>query len=247
MPISPNQGSTSGGTTVTITGVNLANATAVYFGSNLANITANTPTSVTVLSPSGIGAVLVSVTTFGGTSNSLSFYYIQMPIVTSIDPSSGPLAGGNTVAINGYNLSTATVVSFGANTATPTVINDGQLTVVAPAGSSTGSIQVYVTTASGTGGGFNYSYVDSPTILAISPTSGSTIGGTGVTITGTNLAQTTNVTFGGAPAAFGVITDTTVSAITPAGSAGTTDVVITTSGGSATATDGFTYIASPGI
>lgn len=53
MPISPNQGSTGGGTTVTITGVNLANATAVKFGSKLATITANTPTSVTVGSPSG--------------------------------------------------------------------------------------------------------------------------------------------------------------------------------------------------
>ncbi|MGP3967552.1 IPT/TIG domain-containing protein [Streptomyces sp. 6N223] len=53
MPISPNQGSTGGGTAVTITGTNLANASAVTFGTKPATITANTATSVSVLSPSG--------------------------------------------------------------------------------------------------------------------------------------------------------------------------------------------------
>lgn len=53
MPISPNQGSTGGGTTVTITGSNLAAATAVRFGSKLATITANTATSITATSPPG--------------------------------------------------------------------------------------------------------------------------------------------------------------------------------------------------
>lgn len=51
MPISPNQGSTSGGTSVTITGVNLAGATAVHFGSRTATITANTPTMISVIDP----------------------------------------------------------------------------------------------------------------------------------------------------------------------------------------------------
>ncbi|MGY2119697.1 IPT/TIG domain-containing protein [Nocardia gipuzkoensis] len=69
MPISPNQGSTGGGTIVTITGTNLRGVTAVRFGSKLATITANTPTSVTVMSPSGKGVVGVTVTTAGGTSN----------------------------------------------------------------------------------------------------------------------------------------------------------------------------------
>lgn len=73
MPISPNQGTTGGGTTVTITGTNLAGATAVKFGSKPAAITANTPTSVTVTSPSGSGTVPVTVTTAAGTSNPLNF------------------------------------------------------------------------------------------------------------------------------------------------------------------------------
>ncbi|MEU9048733.1 MULTISPECIES: IPT/TIG domain-containing protein, partial [unclassified Kitasatospora] len=42
----PGHGSTAGQTTVTLTGHNLANATAVHFGTAQAVITANTTTSM---------------------------------------------------------------------------------------------------------------------------------------------------------------------------------------------------------
>src|SRR5437879_3498832 len=84
MPISPNQGSTAGGTTVSITGVNLSGASAVRFGSKPATITANTATSVTVTSPSGAGVVDVTVTTPGGTSNPLSFFYVGAPFKSGL-------------------------------------------------------------------------------------------------------------------------------------------------------------------
>lgn len=147
MPISPNQGSSGGGTTVTITGTNLGGATAVRFGTKTAAITGNTPTSVTVISPSGSGAVPVTVTTPGGTSNPLQFFYVGAPFKSSLSPVTGVTAGGNTVTINGTGLSTATSVSFGGVTATPTVVNDGQLTVTVPAGAAAGPVGVYVTTA----------------------------------------------------------------------------------------------------
>jgi hypothetical protein len=247
MPISPNQGSTSGGTTVTITGVNLAGATSVNFGSNSAIILSNTPTSVTVTSPAGTGVVNVAVTTNGGTSNFLAFYYISPPIVVSLAPYYGPVSGGNTVTISGYNLATATSVTFGSNAATPTVTNDGTLSVVAPAAEGVGSVNIIVTTSGGVSAAQNYVYVDSPTITTISPTSGSVNGGSSVTITGTNLLTTSAVSFGGVSASFGVINNTTISVITPANTAGAVDVVVTTSGGSATAAEGFTYISGPGI
>ncbi|MFG2491120.1 IPT/TIG domain-containing protein [Streptomyces caniferus] len=53
MSISPDQGSTGGGSAVTFTGTGLADATAVFFGTKSAAITANTPTSVSVVLPSG--------------------------------------------------------------------------------------------------------------------------------------------------------------------------------------------------
>jgi len=247
MPISPNQGPTGGGTTVTITGVNLANATAVHFGPRTATITINTPTEVTVISPAGNGVEDVNVTTPGGTSNSLSFFYLAPPIATSLTPASGPTAGGDTVTINGYGLATAVSVSFGSNTATPTVVSDGQLTVTVPAGTAAGSVEVTVTTAGGTTGPLEFTYLDAPTVTSLSPDSGPASGGTSVTITGTNLATATSVTFGGTTASFAAINGTTLAAVTPPGTAGAADVVVTTDGGSATAVGGYTYLAGPGI
>jgi hypothetical protein len=163
MPISPNQGSTGGGTTVTITGTNLGGATAVHFGPKLATITADTPTSVPAVSPSGTGVVPVTVTTPGGTSNPLSFFYIGAPFKASLSPASGVTAGGNTATITGTGLFTATAVHFGAVSATPTVVSDSLLTVVVPAGAAAGSVGVSVTTAGGTSNGLSY------TITATSP------------------------------------------------------------------------------
>jgi hypothetical protein len=247
MPISPNQGQNSGGTTITITGVNLAGTTNVFFGINNATITANTPTMVTVVDPAGSGAVDVVVETRGGKSNPLKFYYISYPIVTGLDQISGPTAGGNTVNIYGYNLSTASSVSFGSNSATPTVINDSQISVVAPAGAAAGTVNVYVITTGGQSLALEYTYTDAPTIIALSPTSGPTTGGTLVTISGTNLANTISVSVGGSTSSFSIISSTTISIITPSGTAGAADVVVTTTGGSATAVGGYTYVAGPGI
>ncbi|MFD3486538.1 IPT/TIG domain-containing protein [Streptomyces sp. NPDC058665] len=247
MPISPNQGSTGGGTTVTITGTGLSGATAVHFGSKLATITANTATSVTVTAPSGSGTVNVTVTTPGGTSNPLAFFYVGAPFKATLSPVSGVTAGGNTVTITGTGLSTATSVSFGTLSATPSVASDSQLSVTVPAGLAAGSVGVSVTTAGGTNNGLSYTYVDGPTIGAPAPDSGPVSGGTAVTIPGTSLTTTQSVTFGGVPAPFVVINDTTVSAVSPPGALGAVDVVVTTSGGLATEVGGFTYIAGPGI
>ncbi|MGW2390586.1 IPT/TIG domain-containing protein [Streptomyces lydicamycinicus] len=247
MPISPNQGSTGGGTTVVITGTNLGGATAVKFGTKNATITANTPTSVTVTSPSGTGTVPVTVTTPGGTSNPLQFFYVGAPFKSSLSPVSGITAGGNTVTINGTGLTTATSVQFGAASATPTVVNDGQLTVTVPAGAAPGPVGVSVTTAGGTNNGLSYTYIDAPTIVSLNPTSGPASGGTVVTLTGTNLSTTQSVDFGGTLAPFSVLSDTSLSVVTPPGTAGAVDVTVTTSGGSATSTGAFTYVAGPGI
>jgi len=250
MPISPNQGSTGGGTTVAITGTNLANASAVKFGTKNATITANTPTSVTVTSPSGSGTVPVTVTTPGGTSNPLTFFYVGAPFKSGLSATSGPLVGGNTVTISGTGLSTATSVHFGANTATPTVASDSSISVTVPAGAAAGSVGVSVTTAGGTNNGLSYTYIDVPTITSFTPTSGPASGGTAVTITGTNLDSTQSVTFGGIAAPFSVINSTTVSAVSPPtadGQPGPADITVTNPAGSATGATPFQYLASPGI
>ncbi|MFG2627007.1 IPT/TIG domain-containing protein [Streptomyces sp. NPDC048473] len=248
MPISPNQGSTGGGTAVTVTGTNLAGTTAVLFGTKPATAVTNvSPTQVTAVSPSGSGTVGVSVVTSGGTSNPIPFFYVGAPFKSGLSVSSGATAGGNTVVISGNGLSTATGVAFGANTATPTVLSDSQISVVVPAGAAAGPVGVSVTTAGGTNNGLSYTYIDDPTITVITPASGPTSGGTAVTITGTNLTSTSQVTFDAVPAPFSVINATTVSAVTPPGTVGAVDVGLSNPAGTATDVGAFTYVAGPGI
>ncbi|WP_339765701.1 IPT/TIG domain-containing protein, partial [uncultured Hoeflea sp.] len=91
--------------------------------------------------------------------------------------------------------------------------------------------------------------VAAPTVSSVSPATGPAVGGTSVTITGTNFSGATAVAFGATAAAgFTVDSATQITATSPAGS-GTVDVRVTTAGGvSATsAADEFTYVAAPTV
>ena len=83
-----------------------------------------------------------------------------------------------------------------------------------------------------------------PTVTSITPSSGTTAGGTPVTITGTNFTGATGVIIGGTAAtSVVVVSATTITAITPTGTAGAKDLVVTKPGGSGTGTGLFTYVA----
>jgi len=95
---------------------------------------------------------------------------------------------------------------------------------------------------------FTVASASMPSVTAVNPSSGSTAGGTSVTITGTNFTGATAVKFGAtAVGSFTVNSATQVTATSPAGSVGTVDVTVTTPGGtSAThASDQYTYTNSP--
>jgi hypothetical protein len=81
--------------------------------------------------------------------------------------------------------------------------------------------------------------------MSIEPTSGTTVGGTRVTITGVNLARATAVRIGGAPVSSLAIVDAnTITAITPANSAGRVDVaVLMPGGGTEIGTGLYTYVS----
>jgi hypothetical protein len=175
---------------------------------------------------------------------------IPAPTVSSITPTSGSTLGGTAVTINGTNLSGATAVSFGSVAATDVeVVDASQVTCVSPA-QGAGPVDVTVTTSGGTSATsandqFTYVVPAPPTITSITPSSGPAAGGTSVTIAGTNLSGA-SVTFGGTAATGVTATATQITCTTPAHAAGAVDVVVTTIGGSATSTGGYTYIAPPG-
>jgi hypothetical protein len=170
---------------------------------------------------------------------------IPPPTVASISPSSGSTLGGTSVTITGTNLTSASDVTIGGTAATSVnVVDSTTITATTPAGSE-GTASVLVTTLGGTNRANTlYTYVAPPTVPSISPTSGSTLGGTSVTITGTNFTNASDVTIGGTAAtSVNVVDSSTITATTPAGSAGTASVLVTTPGGTNAANTLFTYVA----
>ena len=95
---------------------------------------------------------------------------------------------------------------------------------------------------------------DSPTtptglsISAISPSAGSTKGGTAVSISGGGFSSGATVTIGGLPASLVTVQGSqTITASTPASTgAGAVDVVVTSAGRTATLVRGFTFVAPSG-
>ncbi|MCU1349076.1 MAG: repeat protein, partial [Acidobacteria bacterium] len=170
------------------------------------------------------------------------------PAATDLAPRRGPAAGGTTVRITGSGfVAPGTQVKFGTNAATSvTVLSPTELTAIAPAGS--GSVDVVVTTAGGSATvAGKYTYLASPTIAAITPATGPGGGGTAVTITGANFVDgDTTLLIGGVRVTIVNLTAGALTAVTPAGS-GRADVVVATSGGTATLAAAFSYLQPPVI
>ena len=83
-----------------------------------------------------------------------------------------------------------------------------------------------------------------PTVTSVSPTSGSTAGGTAITITGTNLGNASAVTVGSAACTnVVVVSATSITCTTPPGTAGTASIIVTAGSQSNVANTLFTYNA----
>ena len=251
--ISPASGSTTGGTAVTITGTNFAAGATVTFGTAPAtNVVVLSGTQIKATTPAGTaGAVSVTVTV-NGQSGSLTngYTYVVVPTVSSVSPNFGPPSGGTAVTITGTNFATGATVTFGTAAATNVLVASGtQITATTPAG-TTGAVTVTVTVNGQNGSLANgFAYVVPPTVTNVSPNSGSTLGGTAVTITGSNFVTGATVTFGVAAATnVAVVSSTTITATTPAGTAGAVTVSVTNLGSqSGSLASGYTYVVLPTV
>lgn len=256
--VSPTSGAMAGGTVVAVTGTGFdvaAGATTVTIGGSAATaVSVSSSTSLTCAAPAGAaGPADVVVTTSSGSATlAQGFTYLRpVPTVASVSPASGAMAGGTVITLTGTGFDTAaggTTVMIGGTAATAvTVASENLLTCAAPAGNA-GPADVVVTTSGGSATltqGFTY-LRPVPTISSISPTSGGVEGGTVVAVTGTDFdtaAGGTTVTIGGAAAtAVNVTSSTSLTCATPTGTAGPADVVVSTSGGTATLAGGFTFL-----
>jgi IPT/TIG domain/Chitobiase/beta-hexosaminidase C-terminal domain/Fibronectin type III domain len=252
--VSPSNGATTGGTAITITGTNFATGAGVTFGGAAAtNVVVVNGTTITATTPAGsVGAVTVTVTNVGGQSGSLlnGYTYVVVPTVTVVSPSTGPVAGGTAVTLTGTNFAVGATVTFGGTAATNVVVVNGTTITATTPAHAAGAVTVTVTANTQSGSLANgFTYIAAPTVTSVSPNSGTTAGGTAVTIGGTNFATGATVTLGTAAATnVVVVNSTTITATTPAGSAGAVSVTVTNLGSqSGSLTNGYTYVVVPTV
>ena len=231
--ILPPSGSEKGMTVVLIGGKDFTGASKVLFGTvPVSSFFVNSDKQIKCVSPAGSGTVDVRVITPGGTSEITSadrFTYVPLPKIDSISQTSGPAM--TPVLIQGSGFTNASQVLFGSTAASSFFVNTTltpgtQITAYSPEGS--GTVDVRVITPGGTSEITSADKFTFLSITSISPTSGPAGGGTTVTITGSGFTGASQVLFGSTDASsFTVISDTQITAVSPAGS-GTVDMRVNT-------------------
>ncbi|MHC5019417.1 MAG: IPT/TIG domain-containing protein [Planctomycetota bacterium] len=257
--VSPAGGPNGGGTLITITGANfVAGATVTVGGvaaSGVSVVSANSITATTASVAPAVGPVAVVVTNIDSGSDTLAGGFLASgaaPTLTTVNPASGPNGGGTTITLTGTNFAPGATVTVGGTAATGvTVVSATSITCTTPAlAPALGPVAVVATNldtqSAALPTGFN-ALAAAPTLTAVNPNTGTTGGGTLITLTGTNFVAGATVTVGGATAgSVTVVSGTTITCWTPAGAAGAAAVVVTNlDAQSAQQATGFSYSSGP--
>src|SRR5206468_38263 len=164
-----------------------------------------------------------------GYSTEVIFDVPAAPTITSLSPTTGPVATAVTIAGTNFGATKGTsTVTFSGTAATPTTWSATSIVVPVPASATTGA--VVVTVGGLASNGVSFTVTVPPTITSLSPTSGPVA--TAVTIAGTNFGATqgsSTVTFSGTAATSTSWSATTIVVPVPAGA--TTGTVVVTVGG----------------
>ncbi len=252
--VSPGTGSGSGGISVTISGTGFSSVMGVSFGgTNASSFTINSASSITAVAPAHTaGMVDVVVSTSGGSSSTSSadqFVYtapVTPPAVTGLGTTDGTTAGGTQVVIMGTNFTNVSGVMFGGMAASSYTLNSStSITATTPA-ESAGVVDVKVVNSAGTSPASSadqYTFQSpAPVVAYLSTTTGTTAGGTPITISGSNFINATGVYFGTAAAAsLSVNGPNSITAYPPAHAAGAVDVTVRNSGGTSATSSGDQY------
>ncbi len=180
----------------------------------------------------------------------------KTPVITAVSPDRGLIAGEESVAVFGVQLTTVTSVLFGENESKIISASDTTVSVLTPKSTSEhpnprGAVDVVLNTAIGrTVKPAGYTFIEPPPppeLGSATPNRGSVSGGDVILIRGRNLSLAQTVTFGGAPALIAASEDTRLYVSTLPRDPGVVDIQVTTSSGTAALTNAFTYMINPQI
>jgi hypothetical protein len=222
--VAPSTGPLAGGTTVTLTGTNFSGTSQVDLGATAASFTVISASKIEAVTPPGAeGTIDITVTTPEGTSAISSadhFSYVPPgPSVLELQPSKGPVAGGQEVRIIGAHLDAASEVHFGAMSVPFVIVSSETIRATAPQGEAP-TVDVRVTTPEGispVSTGDKFVYVSKfAEISGVVPNKGPAAGGNTVTINGSEFWGVTDVKFGARSASsFTVDSPTSITAVAP--------------------------------
>ena len=212
-----------------------------------------TSSRVRVRQPSGLalGYADLSATRDASTATLVDAVFVRAAAgdvlgVTAALPRALDAAGGDSVTLIGSALDTVTGLTVDGDAVAIDAQGNTTLQFTAPAHSA-GAVSVEVTDGTATAS-FDVTYEDRLAITDIDPASGSAAGGVAVTLTGAHFADGAEVFFGALPATdVVVVDDTTITAVTPAGSPGRSSVTIRQAGAAATLDNAFLFEADVSV
>lgn len=249
--VSPATSGTAGGQAITITGTGfLAGATVKIGGTSCTSVTVVSLTEITCITGAKTAGtydlVVMNTDTQTGTLSG-GFVYQSAPSITNVSPTRGDVNGGQALTITGTSFITGALVSIGGTSCPVSAVTATSITCTTAAKVS-GLYDVVVTNPDSQTGtrASAYSYVNAPTVTSVSPATGSTLGGTTITITGTNFFSGSSVDLGGSACTSVNVTSTTsLNCVTPAGAAGAVTVsVVSPFSTTGTLAGGYTYAAA---
>jgi IPT/TIG domain len=169
---------------------------------------------------------------------------VSAPAVTKVSPVKGPASGGTIVKITGSGFARISAVRFGLQSASFTVTSSSKITATAPPG-ATGIVDVTVTNPAGTSATSTADHFKyAPSVTSVKPSSGTTAGGTSVTVTGSGFALGSATVFKFATAkatAVNCSSSTTCTMLSPPHAAATVNVKATVNGIASPKSSGDTF------
>ncbi len=232
--ITPSTGFAVAQTPIVIAGTNFINgATVTVGGVDATDVVWNSAIEMTCTTPTGAdGAAVVVVMNPDGQVGTSVFTYNAAPTVVSMHPNIG-FAGFTTgVGITGTFFDATPTVTFDGVPATGVVYTSSTSIQCTAPSHVVGAVDVVVTNPdtqdSGATGNGVFTYEAAPVITSVSQRWGSTSGGTGLTITGTDFVATPTVKIGGTSCNNVVRNSSTeLTCVTAAKGFGVYDIVVT--------------------
>lgn len=253
--ITPGSGPVEGGTRVTVRGTGFLDDTVILVGQRtLINQQVVDSNTIIGLTPPGSvgGAVDVySMNLAGKASLKKSFIFQVEPLITSLDPPIGEVAGGYQVHLKGRWLSTVERVQFGGEEAQILQKNPDRILVLVPQADREGGVVVRVEGRWGSAilpSGFTYVDPEQASglrILGVHPGEGGTAGEDQVLLAVCGISGQAQVRFGQSQAQVEAThaSDCRVEVLTPPHVPGQVDLEVKAGGATAALPGGFRYRA----